>query len=350
MSPATRTTRAARALIVAVLPVLCAVFPGAASAHAAPAAPGGDPAITWQIQPSSKNGPTNRPYFVYDLKPGARVRDYVGVTNLGHTALSVDVYAADGYNSSDGGAFDVRPASVRPVDIGSWVTLAKRRVTIAPRTRADIPFTLSVPRNATPGDHVGGVVASVTSVSADSSGSRVSQQRRVGTRMYLRVAGPTTTSAKITDVHVSFGGAGNPLHFGETTVRYTITNDGNTLLRAHQKLTVHGPFGLGSWSRSLPDVPQLLPGSSVERTATLDTPATLRQSAELSTRPYRVANPAMPANERAAAATTAEPVATTRSLWATAWWNFVVIAAILTLLGWAAYTVIVKLRARRNSG
>ena len=349
---AARIARLARAASAVLLVALLGLG-SAPPAPAAPAAGSGDDAISWQIQPSSKDGPTTRPYFVYDSAPGASLSDYVGVSNLGSTSLSVSVYPSDGFNTADG-AFDVRPASAKPVDVGAWITLAQRKITVAPRSRADVPFTLTVPPNATPGDHVGGIVASVTSVSADATGAQVAVERRIGARIYLSVTGPTTSSLRISEVDGSFGDAVNPFHLGSTTVRYTVTNTGNTRLAAHQQLKVSGPFGLGNWSQAMADLPELLPGSSVERSVDIDSPAAIRLTARLVLQPFRVANPAMAADGGSAIAardTTQElaAVQARQGLWALAWWTFAGLAVVVVLSAWLARRLIGRAIARRRA-
>lgn len=56
--------------------------------------------------------------------------------------------------------------------------------------RADIPFEFKVPANATPGDHIGGLVASVRQTEESADGQRPEVERRVAARVYLRVTGP----------------------------------------------------------------------------------------------------------------------------------------------------------------
>ncbi|MEU0934930.1 WxL protein peptidoglycan domain-containing protein [Embleya sp. NPDC005971] len=242
----------------------CATPAGAADSPPAAAPAAG----TWSVQPSTEHGPDERPFFRYALAPGARRLDYVAVTNSGDTPLTVDLYAQDAFTTAAGG-FDLLAAGRPPADVGSWIRLKQTRVTVPARSRSDVPFELSVPDNASPGDHSGGVVASVAAPGRDAAGNQVLLDRRVGTRVYLRVDGPLRpalgTGGLSTRVHTApdpFGGG--------LTVTYTVRNTGNIRLGARPELTVRGPWGLTTEHRRLDPLPELLPGASLTRTVRVD--------------------------------------------------------------------------------
>lgn len=328
-----------------LLPWLAMLFvaaPVVAATPAAVAAPA--PTVSWQIQPSTASGPTTRPYFVYDLAPGGTVRDWVGVTNLGTTSLSLNVYPADGYNAADG-SFDVRPAATKPTDVGNWITLTSRKVTIAPRSRVDIPFTMTIPANATPGDHAGGIVAALTSVTTDANGARVDVERRVGVRMYLRVAGALHPALQVKQLDASFSASANPFSSGSTTIRYLVSNSGNVRLAAHQHVEVAGPLGIGRNGRKVADLPELLPGESVQRTVRIASPAAVHLTARVLLDPYVTPNPAM-TSELDAKIKPAVVRATT-GVWAFAWWQVPVVLLLLAALAWCARLAWSRWRNRR---
>ncbi|MYV99905.1 DUF916 domain-containing protein, partial [Streptomyces sp. SID3343] len=233
------------------------------SAPAPAAAP-----TTWSVQPSTEHGPDDRPFFRYALAPAARRIDYVAVTNAGDSPLTVDLYAQDAFTTAAGG-FDLLAAGRPPVDVGSWIRLKQTRVTVPPRSRSDVPFELSVPDNASPGDHAGGVVASVATPGRDAAGNRVLVDRRVGTRVHLRVDGPLRPALGAGGLSARVHTAPDPFD-GGLTVTYTVRNTGNVRLGARPELTVRGPWGLTEKHRRLDPLPELLPGASVTRTVRVD--------------------------------------------------------------------------------
>ena len=323
--------------MLALLALTAAVLGPGAPARAQ--APGDQGPVTWQIQPSTATGPTARPYFVYESAAGTRVNDYVGVTNLGDSPVTLRVYAADAFNAADG-AFSVGESTDRPQDVGSWVTLAENSVTIPAHARADIPFSLSIPVNATPGDHAGGILAALTSTRTDANGNQVAVEQRVGARIYLRVGGEVTPALRLSAVSVAFASSANPLAGGTVTVEYTVTNTGNVRLSARQQIVTAGGLGLPRSEHRLADLPELLPGASVHRTATVPAPALVRDRVRIELTALTVPPPGTTSTTNGAAPTaSASPagiaaIVSEHQVWALAWWHAAVLIALVALLGW----------------
>ncbi|RIQ25894.1 WxL protein peptidoglycan domain-containing protein [Jiangella rhizosphaerae] len=239
----------------------------AAAVLAPTAAASEQPPLTWGIVPSGPDGPGDRAAFEYTLDPGAAISDVVAVSNYTEQPLTLDLYASDAVRNTQGG-FDLLPAADEPVDVGSWVDLGEPVVTIPARSRVDVPFTITVPANATPGDHAGGIVAGLTTQAAGGAGGQVAVDRRVGARIYLRVTGTLQPELTVDGVAVAFDGLplGQP---GTVRVEYTVRNDGNVRLAGRPAVRVTGPFGVGerTWTGDL--LPELLPGDSVTGSATV---------------------------------------------------------------------------------
>ncbi|MFI6760857.1 WxL protein peptidoglycan domain-containing protein [Micromonospora sp. NPDC050417] len=244
-------------VLVAALIAITFASPG----QAAPAAPTDD--ISWAVQPSGETGPTGRAYFAYDARPGQRIDDRVAVSNLGRTPLTLTVYGTDAFNTADGG-FGLLSATQRPTDVGAWTSVTGREYALPAGERVIIPFHLDVPANATPGDHTGGLIASVAEVRTDTSGERVNLDRRAAARIYLRVAGPLHPSLQVETLRVTHHNPLNPFGGGTTTIRYQLRNTGNVRVGGTGSVSVTGPFG---WSLAGTDplvLPELLPGSMIE--------------------------------------------------------------------------------------
>ena len=233
--------------------------PGASPGALAPAADGG---FRWAVQPSSKEGPTGRNYFVYDLAPGDRVTDYVGISNLGDEPMTFSVYGTDAFTTTDG-SFALLPASDKPTDVGSWINFAQGRYTVQPGQRLDIPFRLTVPANATPGDHAGGVIGALAQIETDADGQRINVDRRIAARVYLRVAGELNPAVAVESVDLRYDNPLNPVGGGEAVIVYQVRNTGNVRIGGTGTVTISGPFG---WelARTTPgDLPELLPGGTI---------------------------------------------------------------------------------------
>ncbi|MFI2365258.1 WxL protein peptidoglycan domain-containing protein [Promicromonospora sp. NPDC019610] len=246
----------------------------AAPMIAAPAtAPTDD--VTWGVRTATNDHGAERENFRYTVDPGAKVSDELVVTNHGETPLKLDIYAADGYTTTAGqldvltretgaedeetGSDDTGSADTGSVHVGSWLDPAVDQVHLAPSESADVPFTLRVPDDATPGDYAGAILTSRT-VTAQEAG--LDYETRSGIRVYLRVAGDLAPSLTVTDAHVEYHQTLNPFGPGDATVTYTVRNDGNVRLAANQDVGVAGPFGWLAAQGAAADVPELLPGES----------------------------------------------------------------------------------------
>jgi len=274
---------------------------------------------TWGVQPASKGGPSTRAAFTYDAAPGETIADAVRIANFSEQPLTLSVYATDAFNTADG-TFDVLAADAKPDDVGSWAKLDRTEVTLAPRASADIPFTLTVPKNASPGDHAGGIVASLATEATDGSGNKVKVDNRVGARVYLRVDGPLRPELTVTKLGLHYDGTADPVGKGTATVAYTVENTGNVRLSAGQSLTLSGPFGLASTKVEQKDVPELLPGSKLDLTApAADVFPTGRLTAGLRLTPE-------------GEGVEADPTTTAARTWAVPWTLLVLIALVTAAL------------------
>ncbi|AJT66673.1 hypothetical protein T261_5038 [Streptomyces lydicus] len=220
-------TRAAvsGAALAAAAVLLCPVPAGAR-----PAAPG------WSAAPApgggARPGPQDRPYFYLEGAPGTVLRDRLSLSNPSGRAVTL---------------------RLRGSGTGSWLALAAKEVTVPPRTRAGVPFTVTVPRNVTPGNHPGALIAT-------------GRGRRARVPVYLRVTGPVLSALTVEDVSVGGGGGGAAGGGGPAVIRYALVNRGNTALRPKVALRAEGIFGevLRRTARALPG--ELRPGQRMERT------------------------------------------------------------------------------------
>jgi hypothetical protein len=203
------------------------------------------------------------------MSPGARLQDYIAVANYSDVPLSLQVYAGDALNASSG-AFDILEQSQRSTDVGAWVSFRGSNgltVTVPPHQQVNEPFSVTVPTNATPGDHSGGIVASLASTDV-TGGRRVTVDRRVGTRIYIRVPGTLSPAVSVGGLTAKYTTTVNPLGFGRVVVHYTLTNAGNVRLQGTQRLRASAGIG-GGLATVVIELPVLLPGQSVPVTGQL---------------------------------------------------------------------------------
>ena len=201
--PARRTRPLVRAAAVLAAAVVAAVVPW--TAQAAGRAPSASPAPgVFGIGPAGIEKGTDgrsvtkvdgRPYYYYLAQPGSKLTDLVAVVNVGTTPIRLSVYSTDASNSLDG-SFSFPAAADKPRDVGTWVhvTLPHDASTVIKgRSTAFLPVTVTVPANASPGDHAGALVASLQGEVKNSQGQLVHLDQRVATRMFFRISGLTCT-------------------------------------------------------------------------------------------------------------------------------------------------------------
>ncbi|GAA2698388.1 WxL protein peptidoglycan domain-containing protein [Actinoplanes palleronii] len=310
---------------LAALSLLAVLIPAPASA-----APSGSSDVRWSVQPSTAKGPDGRDFIIRRAAPGERLTDYVGVTNLTTRPLVFTVYGTDAYTTDDG-SFALLPAAQKPTDVGSWTALGATRYTVPANTRLDIPFSISVPADATPGDHAGGVVTSIAEEQTTANGQKVLVDRRVAARVYLTVAGAVTPTLKIDTVRLEYVTSANPADGGVMTVKYLVHNTGNLRLSGTGTVRVTGPFGWELARTGGMEIPELLPGGSVTVTEKiLGVQPTVRLAAQVWVEPASF-DQKLPAVSRST------------GVWAWPW-------ALVAVLGAVLLYLIVRFVRRRRAG
>lgn len=267
-----RTRTAVSGAVLATAAVLLCPAVAVARPAAVPAAPG--PSAAPAPGDGTAPGTADRPYFYLEGAPGTVMGDRLSLSN------------------PTGRTVTVRLRSSTP---GSWLTLASTEVKVPPHTRASVPFTVTVPRDAAPGDHPGALSAtfvgpapgggkgSGTGGDKDSakgggkgkgSGAKGGGPDRgkggeAGGRddvpVHLRVTGAALSALSVEQVSVD-GRGGRGGRDGAAVIRYTLVNRGNTVLTPRLAVHADGLFGplLRRATRTLPLA--LRPGRSVDLT------------------------------------------------------------------------------------
>ncbi|MGI5454712.1 WxL protein peptidoglycan domain-containing protein [Streptomyces sp. CA-249302] len=248
-----------RKLYVLLLGLVLAAL-SAAPAHAADNG-------SWSVYPAaSKLGA--RPYFYLSADPGTTISDKVVVANKTGKPLTFRMYAADAYNTARDGGFAVKTVKEKQRGVGAWARPAKSRITVPAHGKVTVPFTLTVPEGAEPGDHPGALVALDERIDQGSGSLALGVQRAVAARVYLRVGGPTLSAISVENVHVVHHQPLVPgLGDSTATISYTLHNTGNVTLDPKVELRAKGLFGRTLLSRDLTRIPaELLPGQRVHLT------------------------------------------------------------------------------------
>jgi hypothetical protein len=324
------------------------------AASAAPTSKG-KPLVTFGIGPAGAKLPDNRPYLTFGVTPGTTVLDNVAVFNQSDSPLSLLVYPGDALNSA-GGGLDITKRSARNTDLGSWVTLGKAAdkagldptsrsqttVVVPPQGRRGVgfvivPVRIAVPADASPGDHVGGIAVSLITQGNSPTAQNIELEQRVVTRIYLQVAGDLKPALGVKVLGASYAGGGGLGLSGDVKVRYRITNTGNTRLGADARVHVKGLLGVGSRTVDGPGTDELVPGGSVDLSATVQhVPPTVFASAKVS-----VEATAPPGAEELEVS----PASASARIWAVTWQELLLLLVVLLAAGGGTFH---RRRVRRN--
>jgi hypothetical protein len=233
-------------------------------------------AAEWTVKTATNQFGDGRQDYRYTVNPGGKVEDGIVVVNPGTTPLHVALYGADAFTTA-AGRLDLRAADAKATGVGVWAQPAQADVTVPANGSVEVPFAVTLPKDAKPGDYVGGIVT------ADAG-------QRVPTQIRLRVGGALKPGLAVEGVRVDYSGSANPLAKGDATVTYSIHNTGNAILAAQPAVKVSGPFG--RWTVRAPKLaatPTLLPGETWKVSAPLnDVAPALRMTATVTVVPLLI--------------------------------------------------------------
>lgn len=236
-----------------LLAACIAWFPGAV-AHA-------DEGIAWTVAVGDDG--TERPNFVYEAAAGQVVEDTWVVANAGTEPVTLNVYAADAFTTASG-QLDLQPADQAPTTVGAWVKPSVTTVTLEPGGHTDVGLTLTVPADAAPGDYAGGIVTSML----DETDATVQIERRLATRIHVRVPGQVTTSLAVEGLTVTSAAALNPFAPLSLDLTYRVVNDGTARAFGRERISASGPAGLGRTGLTR-EAPETLPASALDQAMTV---------------------------------------------------------------------------------
>lgn len=344
MIATTARRRALPPLVVLALALLALALLTVTPPPAIASAADGD--VQWSVQPSSPKGPGTRDVFEFQVPPGTTISDWVAVTNRGKVPATVRVYGADATADYASGAFTLIGADSASTDLGAWTSVDKasssckdtndqaeaacaiavgKSITLKPGQQANLPFTITVPKDATTGDHAGGIVAGMFSGGAQ-EGTSVRQETRVGARVYLRVDGALSPGIGVRGATAGFGASLVPFAPGTATVNFDVVNSGNTRLNALPQVTLKGPFGIPLATATLDPIKNLVPGATTHITAPLPKIAPLLLLfAEASVTPQA-------ADGAAAGDPMPAPAHTSMVTWAVPWTGLLAVALVAGLV------------------
>lgn len=175
-------------------------------------------------------GTTRGGFLVVDAAPGGTASGRFHVTNSTEAEARVAVYAADALTGTTTGiVYGGRVARDRA---GAWISAERSSVVVPAGAEQAVRFTVRVPADAPPGEHVGSVVIG----QARSGTPAVAQVVRVVAPVLVEVPGGTGAQVQIESARIAGSSAGRA-----SSVAIGLRNAGGRMCAPMIAATLHGP-------------------------------------------------------------------------------------------------------------
>lgn len=206
------------------------------------------------IQPAGRSASTDRgAYFTYTLEPEASIDDEAMVTNSGEDAVTLRLYAADGVTAINGSTAFAAADETR-TGVRSWLSTTISELVIPAGQGANVPFRVTVPADAAPGDHVAGWIVEAPPKPVAAGGVGATILERAGVAVVVRVPGSTEERLALDAICLNQETGSN---YFEVPAR----NEGNVLTRGSGTFTLATPDGLEVFVRPA-ELGTVLPGDA----------------------------------------------------------------------------------------
>ncbi|MFC8304909.1 WxL protein peptidoglycan domain-containing protein [Specibacter sp. NPDC057265] len=218
--------------------------------------------MTWSASPADESGPDGRTGVDLIIDPGAEAADHLAVRNFSNREITFAINAADGYLTPTG-RFNMIPSNKKSVDAGRWITVVEA-VTVPAGEIRTVPFHVTVPPNASPGDHAAGIAASIRSQGGGEGAGKLNVESRVGFRVMIRVTGSLQPQLEV-QAHATFETSWNPFQPGAADLVYVLQNTGNVRLSVTGSIA-HDGVRIPDSDTEAGKAVDLLPGDTHEMT------------------------------------------------------------------------------------
>ena len=170
--------------------------------------------------------------------PGQVLHKSLTVTNVSSEDKEYYIYKKNIKGVEAGGVpiFAEEGAEPTSYDLSEWVSFTAERLVVPAGSSVELPLTIAVPADATPGSHFGGVFVSVEPPRLRESGAGVGYE--VATIISIRISGDVIDSAQIRSFST------DKLIYSTKDVHFTarIENKGNILIRPRGLVEIRSMF------------------------------------------------------------------------------------------------------------
>jgi len=178
--------------------------------------------------------------LAYSCQPGETIHDGVNVINYDNNQLELVTFGTTATTASGGGIS--LPEEPTP---GSWISLSASQLSIAPNEASQFEFTINIPSDAEPGEHVMGIIVQAVepTESEFSSGVKLRILVRKALIVNIFIPGPIEIGLEIPSLEQVWGGP-------YIAFDVALENTGNVLVKGEGVLGVADSSGkvIGSFS------------------------------------------------------------------------------------------------------
>lgn len=159
----------------------------------------------------------------YKVDAGTTVSDKLTIVNDGKISYDFIVYSRP-YSVTNENYEPNFTETPKNADAYTWVRFAKTKFHLEAGKSVDVPYTISVPKEAAPGGHYGVVFAETQPPESQAGGNSVVRKKRVGSILYATVNGQYITSGEVVSTNIPFWQLQPPLR-AESSVKNTGNSD-----------------------------------------------------------------------------------------------------------------------------
>jgi hypothetical protein len=232
--------------ILAALAVLALLVALALGLLAWPRIAQAEEKVSFGIRPTKAHEgiPESFSYFIHTMAPGARTSDAALVMNKGEVPVTLKLYAADATTAINGGTSFANEGEEKS-GVARWLSPSVAKLSLQPGEERVVPFTISVPSDASPGQHVAGLVLEAVTSSAEpangsaQTGLTVNVVRRAGVVVLIDVPGTHVAGLEITGICLRQQDGDHG-----ATFEYAVRNTGNVYVQGQGSLVIAHRDGL----------------------------------------------------------------------------------------------------------
>lgn len=199
--------------------------------------------------------PMVQSYFTVERNAGSKFVGHLQITNSSEESARLHVYGVDGLTGNTSGTVYSNMDDPKK-GVGRWITPERPIVRLAPKSSTIVDFTVRIPDDVDPGDHVGGVALESVDKPKSDGQFNVTEIIRVAVAVQIRIRGEAGLGMEITNLGMqALPGTQLP------SVTVGIKNTGRLLCKPKLAVTLaQGDNTLGTVPR---DLDTILPGKEI---------------------------------------------------------------------------------------